>query len=174
MNFIIGLLVITGLIALLTPVPRTALSKWQQFFDLLQFSGADFYARVEQELQKREIPSSIIKHEQEAQTSIVSARRDYLTVVRGDYTMKICAATFGKGMFVSCYLLEADEFFINRIPVISWLIGRNRKSKTTYQLDSEASFRMAVNIVVKDVLDEFLRANGTSRLSPAQVQALIS
>lgn len=160
MNFIIGLLVILLVIAYFRKRPVSTKDHKPYLFSGLQFSTQDFYAKVEQVLQERKIPGISFGRESMIQTHVLSDRREYLRISRGEFLFFVCGAPFGTGFFVSWWLTETDESFLNRIPVISKLFGLSRENKTFYQADTESMYKLAVQQAVKTVVEEIAHAKG--------------
>ncbi|MBL7837026.1 MAG: hypothetical protein JNM67_05890 [Bacteroidetes bacterium] len=164
-------LLILILIAVFTKTPVIIKSKWQHFFFEYQFSSEDFYQKVEEKLKELQLPRVKFDKETFFEKHLLSAKRNYLTVTRNEFVFFISSAHFGTGSFVSWWFTEEREGILNKLPFISkWLLGRNRKKKTLYQMDSEAMFKAAIHSVVLEVVEEMTKFNVQRPLSDIERQ----
>lgn len=152
----------------------TSKNPWQHFFDGTDISATDFYELVEMEIKSFNIPDVSYDRETFFRTHIASMRQEYLKVRRNEFVVYICAAKFGKGTFISEWMCVWRERFINRIPVISKLLGKARDNKSFYQIDTEAMFRSAVHEALLNVIDTFTEEKGMRGLSEAERRVLLS
>jgi hypothetical protein len=97
------------------------LSHWYQLVDGLAYSSHDFYAALGEAIRKRGIPDAEVSEAEHVESSIVSGKRLYLRVKRKGLTFDICAAPFGRGFFVSWWLVKllGAGFF----PAVCLIIG---------------------------------------------------
>lgn len=154
------ILIILILIVVFTKTPVIIKSKWQHFFWEYQFSSEEFYQKVEARLKDLQLPKAKYDTETFFEKHLLSAKRNYLTVTRNEFVFFISSAHFGTGSFVSWWFTEEREGILNKLPFISkWLLGRNRKRKTFYQMDSESMFKAAIHSVVLEVVDEMTKFN---------------
>jgi hypothetical protein len=86
--------------------PTTVISHWNKFIESLEASPMDFYASVEQAIQKRQVPDIKTSRVDWREGGAFSARREYLRVAREKLVFDICGAPFGNGFFVSWWLGE--------------------------------------------------------------------
>lgn len=140
-------------------------SPWQHFFDGVEFSTKEFYDKVEAGVRERKVPEVYFAKESFLESHVFSAKREYLRVTRGEYVFFVCAAPFGTGTFVSEWLCVKKDSFINRIPIINKLAGKDRDDKTFYQMDTEGMCRSAIHSAVVEVLDGITTAKGVRGLS---------
>lgn len=84
--------------------PGIVISHWYKLIENLQVSTTEFYASVEAAIQRREIPDASISRVEWKEGGILSARRVYLRVTRGEHVFDICGAPFGIGFFFSSWL----------------------------------------------------------------------
>jgi hypothetical protein len=82
-------------------------SHWYRLLDGLQTSPLEFYQRIEQALESRQLPDASHERVEWGEAGVFSARREYLRVTRARHTIDICGAPFGSGFFVSWWLAEA-------------------------------------------------------------------
>jgi hypothetical protein len=78
------------------------LNHWIAFADNLQFSGQDFYQKIQTELTDRKIPGLEISQVEYAEGGLFSEQRIYLRFIRERLAFDTCAAPFGTGYFFSC------------------------------------------------------------------------
>jgi hypothetical protein len=168
---IIIIIVIVGVFYYAKGNPRVNnLSNWQHLFDQEQFSSKEFYAAVEEGVRKRQLPDVSFSRKNLSEGGIFASRREYLRVSRNEYTFDICCAPFGTGSFISWWLGEKDEGIIERIPILNTIAGKNRETKTYYQIDTETMFRSAVHAVVMAAVDDISKAKGYRALSELERQ----
>ena len=89
--------------------PATVISHWYKLIDGLQASPKEFYASVEAEIRKCQVPVGMISRVDSKEGGIFSALREYLRVERGRHIFDICAAPYGNGFFVSWWLAQAES-----------------------------------------------------------------
>lgn len=83
------------------------ISHWYHGFDGYNTSARDFYATVEEAVKRRGIPDVQFSRVDHAEGGVLSAKREYLRVMRDKLSFDICAAPFGKGYFFSWWLTQA-------------------------------------------------------------------
>ena len=82
------------------------ISHWYQLFEGLQESPKQIYKSITEAIAQRQLPEISTTSVNYFEGGPLSARREYLRVSRKDLVFDICAAHFGKGMFVSWWLSE--------------------------------------------------------------------
>src|SRR5438874_1365988 len=91
--------------AMATRVSDTGvISHWHKLFDNFQASPLEFYSSVEAALQPRRVADISTSRLDWKEGGMVSARREYLRVMRGTLAFDICAAPFGTSFFFSWWL----------------------------------------------------------------------
>jgi len=160
MLYVIILIVIVILVAVYGKTPMTIQKPWQHFFDNVQFSTVDFYQMVEAAIKEREMPGVSIEQETFSESHLFSDLRAYLKITHGEYVFYVGAAPFGTGTFVSSWLCVKDETWVNKIWLLSKLMGKDRKNKTFYQRDTEAMYKGMVHGIVLAVIDEITKTKG--------------
>jgi hypothetical protein len=154
--------------------PDRVSSNWQRYFENIRFSSQDFYTRIEDLITEREIPDAKCRRVNLNQAGILSARREYLRVSRGETVIDICAAPFGTGFFVSWWLGQ-NKSFAKKLPGIGQYVEAASANQTYYQADTESMFRMAVKSCVLTAIDELLSADkGIRALSDYERYAIAS
>ena len=89
-------------------MPRSGpvLSHWHALIDDFSTSALDFYRAAEDAVKSCEIPDATFSRVEFKEGSVVSAKREYLRIERGNTAFDICAAPFGKGYFFSWWLIR--------------------------------------------------------------------
>lgn len=83
----------------------TPLYYWCKLFDF-QYSSKEFYALVENHLEKRQVPGLLKGYTLLNEGSVFSRKRLYLQMRRERIVFEICAAHFGTGFFTSSRLFD--------------------------------------------------------------------
>ena len=91
--------------------PAKVISHWYTLIENFEASPKEFYAAVETAVTERQIPEATTSRVDWHEGGILSARREYLRVMRGRYMFDICGAPFGRGFFFSWWLAEAQSLF---------------------------------------------------------------
>lgn len=87
--------------------PESVLSHWSKLFEGLQASTQEFYQSVDEAIARRQIPGAKTSRVDWHEGGVLTAKREYLRVMRGRYMFDICAAPFGNGFFVSWWHAQA-------------------------------------------------------------------
>lgn len=82
------------------------LSHWYALLPGFSTLSKEFYAAVEQELKKREVPGLTLSREEFAEGGVLSDKREYLRMTRERLVFDVCAAPFGTAYFFSCRFAE--------------------------------------------------------------------
>jgi len=82
------------------------LARWHRLLEGFQASPRAFYARVEELIERRQIPRVTVSRIQRPEAGALSSVREYLRLERLGYRFDVCAAPFGSGFFVSWWLLQ--------------------------------------------------------------------
>lgn len=92
-----------------------AISHWHTLLDDFQTSALEFYKSVEEELARRDVPSSRTERVLHREGGVLTAQREYLRISRQRLTFDLCAAPYGKGQFFSWWLAEKRSPYANII-----------------------------------------------------------
>ncbi len=84
----------------------TPISYWCTLFDDCVYSPQDFYAAVERNLLRREVPDLLRDYILLHEGMVFSKRRLYYQMRRERIVAEICAAPFGSGFFISSRLFD--------------------------------------------------------------------
>src|SRR5437879_936143 len=83
-----------------------AVSHWYQLVDGLQYSTESFYEELRNEVDLWKIPNAtVLQVEHPEGDPLFSAKRLYFRVQRNELIFDICGAKFGRGFFVSWWLI---------------------------------------------------------------------
>jgi hypothetical protein len=93
------------------PKIHAVISHWDQLIENFQTSSLAFYEAVEQGLHRRAVPEFKVSRVEFKEAGILTAKREYLRIVRGKCTFDICAAPFGTGFFFSWWMVEQASPF---------------------------------------------------------------
>lgn len=167
--FLLGVIVLVIIGAIRRP-PFTIQGRWQTFLDGLQLPAMEFYASVKAGLLERQIPNVSLSEESFLERHILSAKRYYLRVSKHEYIYYIGITPYGTGTFISSWQCVKEETVMNHIPVISKLLGLDRKRKTFYQMDTETMFRSLVHATVIETVSTLSEAKGYRGLTELEKQ----
>lgn len=148
-------------------------SRWFHYFDGLKHSSQDFYSSLDALVKSKGIPDISVKRANYSQTAVFSASREYLRIQRGDYIFLVCAAPFANGYFISWWFGERvtiQEDILSRVPVFGHLFLKLIKTRTYYQLDTEAIFKEFMRTCILKCIEEMSTAKGIRALSELELQ----
>lgn len=169
-------LIITLLIVILLRTfgrKKEVLSNWSHYFDYFQFSTEDFYKEVTRHIMNRNIPEVYFNtHERRESTTNFFNNRMYLRITTSGYIFDICAAPYGKGYFVSWWLLQDTPFF-KRLLLNIPLLGSIIYKKTLFQIDCETMFRTCIHLAIQDAIKEMSEAQGYRTLTDSEKQITV-
>lgn len=163
-------LLILILIGIFAPNTAVVLNDWRHFYADYQIPSQEFYERVQAKIEEINLPKVEFEKVQFFEAHVLSAMRSYLKVSRNEHRFYISSAHFGNGSYVSWWYAEEIEGVLDKIPILSRWLGRDRKNKTFYQLDSEAMYKAAVHDCVLAVLDDMTKFNVQRPLSDIERQ----
>lgn len=148
------------------PLLDNVLSHWSKSIPQLQGSAREFYIKVEASVNEQAMPDVVIRRVEWNEAGVLSDKREYLRVRRGDYSFDLCVARFGYNLFVSSWLCAFPHPFRDfcaKVPVLSFFVRvyiRLFDPDTYYRYDSAGMFQGAVHSCVLAVLDEMTAAQG--------------
>jgi hypothetical protein len=163
-----------GLLAIFVAAFRSqdtdAGSHWYQLVDGLQYSTQSFYEALRAELDLWKIPSAtvmLIEHPEGH--PVLSAKRLYLRVRRNDLIFDVCFAEFGRGCFVSWWLIEPPGCLARAasVPFLG-VPFRSFVRPTYYRIDTQIMFQDVVHAAVLKVLDDLIKVNNLKDLTVEQ------
>lgn len=146
------------------------ISHWYTLIDGLQKSPKEFYETLSVDIADRKIPKAKTSDVSFAEGGLLSGKRQYLRVKRGEHIFDICAAPFGRGFFVSWWLVVAESRLLS-IPLLGLLFRLLKwlfKRPTYYSVDTALMFQSAVHGAVLGVIDDATTAKGLRALSETE------
>jgi len=155
------------------------LSHWHQLIEGLQESPQQIYSQMEQAINSRKLPGVKILRISYKEAGVLSAKREYLRVVRNEYIFDICAAPFGTGFFVSWWLgtrrklSKKQVLLLWLLPPIGLLAWLSSRRETFYTLDTAMMFRDSVHTAVMEVVDKVVDAKGLRQLTEEQKKPIL-
>jgi hypothetical protein len=149
--------------------PSEIISHWYHLIEGLQASPKEFYASVEQAIQKRQIPNARTSRVDWREAGPLSAKREYLRVHRHEYIFDVCGAPFGNGFFFSWWLGEAEGCLGALLPLMRSFFRR----RTYYQIDTALMFQESVHSAVLEVIDGMTSARGIRALSELERKPIL-
>lgn len=138
-------------------------SHWNVLLDGFSFSTQEFYSLLKSELQQRKIEpiGTFTIHLNEF--NLFSRRRMYFRVVYRKLQFDVCMAPFGRGMFVSWWLLYRNSvgmWLISRVPIVGKHLVKILYPVTYYQIDTASMFMTSAHAAVLAVIDRITEEKG--------------
>ena len=170
---ILGVITLIIIIILATRKKVGAIHSNQVFsFVDFQFSAQDYYAKVQELIAARQMPSVHFSRVNFAVAGLGQGKQEYLRVDRKDDIFDICASPFGTGSFVSYWYGEPKHRFKDLAYQIK---GANTvvdafNNKTRHELDSATVFRTWVKECIDLAIEDMTNQKGV-RLSADEVNA---
>lgn len=155
-------------------MPAMVLSQWSTMVDGLKQSAKDFYAETYLNLEKHQLTSVKCEIVVFPEGGIFSARREYLQIRYREFVYHVCAAPYGNGFFVSSWLGDVDNWFLeilDSIPVLGIVIRfliRVLKPLTFYRFDTAQMFHTVVHDAVTKTLDRVIHVRGLRALTESE------
>jgi len=95
----------------------SALSHWYHFVENFNTSALDFYRAVEDAISARDLPEDVsTERVTYKEGGLLSAKREYLRMKRGQLVFDIGAAPYGNGYFFSWWLARKPR------PALGWIV----------------------------------------------------
>jgi len=143
-------------------------SNWNHLLDDFNFSTKEFYSRLEEELQSQGIKKVDTYTVSLKTGGIFSSRRKYLRVQWKSYRYDICGAPFGKGFFISWWVLYKNpimKILISKIPLFGVWLANKWFPITYYKIDTASMFMTYCQSSVLKVIDDITKGSGTRSLT---------
>ncbi|WP_299208173.1 hypothetical protein [uncultured Dokdonia sp.] len=157
--------------------PSVAHSTWDHLINDFSFSSKEFYTLLTKELQSKGITGVRFQRVALKEGNIFSSRREYLRIHWKEYHFDICAAPFGKGFFLSWWLVynfSYLELFISYIPFFGpWLV-KKLFTITFYKIDTATMFMTFTHRSVLSVLDELTVEEGVPLIRDDERKPLLN
>ena len=168
MYFLQGLVVFLILKSIFSTTFKSHHSKWNTLIDNFNFSTQEFYKLLKEELQSQGIKRLEIEKVSLKEGNAFSSRRSYLRATWKEYQYDICAAPFGKGFFISWWLLHKNsigQLIISKIPFFGGWFSRKLYPVTYYKIDTASMFMTYAQAAVLKVIDDITKSQGVRALS---------
>lgn len=137
-------------------------SHWHHTYDNAQFSVQDFYSTVESSFKERKLPDAYTTRTIHYNRVFFSGRREYLRIKGNGMAFDICAATNGRGCYISWWQHENfnnfERLILMKIPVINWIY----RTQTLHQYDRELMFQDVVHTCVMEAADAMTGVKGST------------
>ena len=145
---------------------KDIVSHWYYHFEDLQTSSQEFYTSLESSVAEYQMPDLQISREWFMESNVLSSRREYLHIHRGDNSFHICAAPDGRCFFVSCWVKFSQPYadFLERIPFFGASWARNARRRTMYQQDTQVLFNETIKLAVGKAVDKLAETKGVRGL----------
>ena len=153
----------------MSKAPATMIiSHWNTLIEGLTVSPKEFFASVERSLETKLIPDLKRSRTDWREGGIMSAKREYLRVLRKKHAFDICGAPFGNGFFISWWLGEMPSVFwqlMLKIPIAGPLLEKWFRPTTYYNIDTAIMFQSLVHSAVLEAVDGLTQVNGLKALA---------
>ncbi|MBX3024670.1 hypothetical protein KF840_07155 [bacterium] len=94
---------------------ETTIGHWAQPLGEVNISPQEFYAAVEAEVTRREIPGCHLSRVDWSEAGLASYKREYCRVEWREYVVDICGAPFGRSFFASSWICVPPPRLVNAI-----------------------------------------------------------
>jgi len=157
-------------------VVKTAHSNWSTLLDGCNYSSQEFYRRLKEELQSQGIKNVQAYTVSLREGGLLSSSRLYLRLEWKEYQYDICASPFGKGFFISWWLLYNHSLWkilIAKIPYVGKWLDRMWFPMTYYKVDIASMFMTYCQSSVLKVIDDISKEKGMRSLSEDQRKPML-
>lgn len=157
--------------------PNEILCRWHHLFPGLNLTPKDFYEELQRRISEHAFPEVRIGTVEFSERGLMSAKRLYLRVVRGDLVFDICGSPFGTKVFFVSYWLGRTQLsgctglflaMLTMIPLIGVVIERAFRPMTYYERDSALMFEEAIHGILIAYVDELAGTQGIVPLSEGE------
>ena len=151
--------------------PLSVVSNWSTMLDGMKEDPQLFYLEVQKAMESRNVPDVKFGRAELKEGGFFSAKREYLTIRRGDLNFLICGAPFGTGFFVSWWLFAKVHPWRD---LIRRLLRLPPKMDSCYQQDTTSMYRTIVHRSVLDIVDDITKSQGKVTLPDIERQPVLS
>ncbi|AUP79123.1 hypothetical protein [Flavivirga eckloniae] len=151
-------------------------SKWNTLIDNFEYSPKEFYSRLKTELESHGITKIKIEEVYIKEGGVMSHSRIYLRATWKDYQYDICGAKFGKGFFISWWLLYKDsivKILISKIPFFGTWLAQKLYPITYFRIDSASMFMTYAQSSVLKVIDDITKNKGVRALTESERKPML-
>ena len=134
----------------------------------LSQSAAEFYNSIEEHLGVHQLQNVELIRVNLVEGELLSAKRAYLEIRRGEYAVHVCAAPFGHGVFISAWLGQIElglRAWLVLFPIIGGFLNRLFKALTYYRVDTALMLQSIAHGAVLSSLDAVAKARVILALS---------
>lgn len=171
-----GLLLFLILKSIFTRTLKTYHSNWNILIDDFNFSTEEFYQLFKKELLSKGVSGINTNDVSLYEGNIFSQKRRYIRVRWKEYQYDICAAPFGKGFFISWWLLYRNSIIhilISKIPFVGEWLARKLFPITYYKIDTASMFMTYAQSSVLKIIDEITSEKGIRQLSESERKPIL-
>ena len=161
--------------SLISQILKNHHSNWNTLLDGFNFSTHEFYTLLREELKNQSINNLNINDVSLKEGSFFSRRRRYLRIKWKEYQYDMCAAPFGKGFFISWWLLYKNSMgtiIISKIPFVGKWLVKKWYPITYYKVDTASMFMTYCHNAVLNVIDTITKESGI-RISEQQKRPVL-
>ena len=152
-------------------------SNWNTLIDEFTYSSKDFYGLIKKELLSNGINNLNVKFVFHKEGNIFSSKRTYLRATWKEYQYDICAAPFGKGFFISWWLLYKNsilQIIVSRIPFIGVWLNHFLFPITYYKVDTASMFMSYCQQAVLNVIDHITADKGIREITAEERKPILN
>ncbi|MBS1619131.1 MAG: hypothetical protein JST76_11465 [Bacteroidetes bacterium] len=131
---------------------------WQCSFDF-EFSSEEFYQLVQRIVEEKKIPKVKFSRVFYSQYGMLSDKREYLHIVKGEFIYDVCAAPYGASFFVSMWNVTRPSVLKKLGRKVKWFEPIMDKS-TYYQIDTEGMIKGAIEGAFNEAVREMANTKG--------------
>lgn len=152
-------------------------SRWHFLFPDVKYSAQEFYTSLEANIKETGVPDISTSRITFSQNRFFSDKREYVRIVRVDQMFLVCAASFGKGFFISWWAgvkITLLQDIIIRLPIIGIFLARFFFSKTYFQMDTDDMFKDTIRTAVNETVEQLSTAKGVRQPTELELQPTYS
>lgn len=143
-------------------------SNWNTLIDNFDYSPKEFYKLLKVELESHGITNIKIYEKSIQEGGVMSHARIYLRATWKDYQYDICGCKFGKGFFISWWLIYKDsleKIIISKIPFVGKWVANAWYPVTYHRIDTASMFMTYVHSSVLKVIEDITNDKGVRALT---------
>lgn len=152
-------------------------SNWNILIDDFDFSAQEFYKLLSEELNSHGITGISISNVRLKEGNMFSSMRLYLRAEWNEYQYDMCASPYGKGFFISWWLLYKNsliQVIISKIPLVGRWVARKWYPVTYYKIDTASMFMSYAQASVLKVIDNITNDKGVRALTEAERKPILN
>lgn len=165
---ILALYIIIGTIIFRFLIGRTSKqyhSHWSVMLSDFTFPVDEFYSLVKEELKRQGIDNVSFESKNIRDGGGISNQREYLRIKWGEYYYDLGAMPFGKGFYISWWLIYANsigKIIIDKIPFIGGWLASKLFRVTYYKVNSASAFMTLAHASVVKVIKDITEAKAST------------